>query len=61
MAILVNKTVLLEKILPAPGLIKPIFEVPIVDTDLIKVSVTFNITFFLFKFLYFFYNIHYQF
>ena len=53
-AIIVNKAVLLEIIIPAPGLIQPIVELPIADPDPIKISVIFNNTFFLFKLVYFF-------
>ena len=53
-AILVNKDVLDEIIIPAPGLIKPIVELPNADPDPIKISVIYNNIFFLFKFLYFF-------
>ena len=54
-AILVNRAVLLEIILPAPGLIKPIIEELLVEADPIKISVTINNTFFLFNDLYFFF------
>ena len=57
-AILVNKAVLDEIIIPAPGLINPIVEVPIALPT--SISVIINNTFFLFNFLYFFYNNHYQ-
>ena len=44
---LVNKAVLLEIILPAPGLINPNVEVLIADPDPIKISVIINNIFFL--------------
>ena len=53
-AIFVNKAVLLEIIIPAPGVISPIAEVLIADPDPIKISVIINNIFFLFKLLYFF-------
>ena len=53
-AILVNKAVLDEIIMPAPGLIRPNVELLISDPDPIKISVIINITFFLFNFFYFF-------
>ena len=53
-AIDVNKAVLDEIIILAPGLIKPILELPIADHNPIKILVIINITFFLFKFFYFF-------
>ena len=53
-AILVNRAVLLEIIIPAPGLIKPIVEELIIEAEPFKISVIINNTFFLFKFLYFF-------
>ena len=62
MAILVNRVVLLEIILPELGLIKPTVEELIVEADPIKISVIIKNTFFLVKILYnSFYNIHYQF
>ena len=48
-AILVNKAVLLEIILPAPGLIRPIVEELTVEADPIKISVIISNTFFLYK------------
>ena len=47
--------VLIEIIIPAPGIIKPIVELPIVDPDPIKISISviINNIFFLFD-LYFF-------
>ena len=60
-AIIVNKAVLLEIIIPAPGLIQSIVELPIADPDPIKISVIFNNFFFLFKLVYFFYNFQFQF
>ena len=53
-AILVNKAVLLETIIPAPGLINPNVEVLIGDLDPIKLSIIINSIFFLFKISYFF-------
>ena len=61
-AILVNRAVLHEIIIPAPGLIKPIVEEPTAEVLPTSNSVMINNTFFLFKFLHiFFHNIHYQF
>ena len=58
-AILVNKAVLLEKKMPAPGLINPIVEVPIVEALPTSISViinnTFSSTFYISSC-----NIHYQ-
>ena len=51
MATLVNSAQLLEKVVPAPRLIKPIVEELIVEAEPIKFSVIFIITFFLFKLL----------
>ena len=45
-AILVNKAVLLEIKMPAPGLINPIVEVPIVEALPTSISVIINNTFF---------------
>ena len=45
-AILVNKAVLLEIIIPAPGIINPIVKVLFADPDPIKLSVIINNTFF---------------
>ena len=53
-AIDVNKAVLDEIKIPAPGLIKPIVELPIADLDPIKYSVIGIKVFFLFKLFYFF-------
>ena len=58
-AILVNKAVLDEIRIPAPGLINPNVELLIADPDPIKISVI-NIEFFL-SFYFTSYNIHYQF
>ena len=60
-AILVNKAVLDQIILPAPGLINPIVELPFADPDPIKFSVIINNIFFSFKFSYLLYNNPYQF
>ena len=46
-AILVSKAVLLEIIIPAPGLIKPIVELPTADALPTRISVIINNTFFL--------------
>ena len=43
---LVNKTVLLETMIPAPGLIKPIVELLIVEADPINIPGIINNTFF---------------
>ena len=51
--ILVKRAVLHEIILPAPGLINPIVELPIADPDPIKISVIINNIFFLFTLLQF--------
>ena len=61
LAILVNRAVLGEKIIPAPGLVNPIVEAPTAEALPTSISVIINNTFFLFTFLYFFYNIHNQF
>ena len=53
-AILVNKAVLDEIIIPAPGLTNPIVEEPTAIPVPTSISVIINNTFFLFKFLYFF-------
>ena len=53
-AILVNRAVLLEMIIAAPGLINPIVEELIVEADPINISVRNNSIFFLFELLYFF-------
>ena len=53
-AILVNKAVLLEIIIPTPELIKPHVEQPIADPYPIKFSVIVNNLFFLFSDFYFF-------
>ena len=53
-AILVNKAVLDEITIPAPGLIRAIDELPTADPAPTRISVIINNTFFLFKFLYFF-------
>ena len=53
-AILLNKAVLLEIILPAPGLIKPNVEVLIADPDPIKTWVISNNIFPSFSDFYFF-------
>ena len=61
-ATLVNRAVLDEIIIPAPGLINPIVELPVGDPDPIKISVIIkNIFFFVQTFIYFFYIIHYHF
>ena len=57
----VNKAVLLETLIPAPGLIKPVAELPTADPYPIKISVKNRRIFFFFRFLCFFYKIHYQF
>ena len=54
-AILVNRSVLLEIIIPAPGLIKPIVEELIVEAKPINISVINISIFFLFKLLFFFF------
>ena len=59
-AIDVNRAVLLEKIIPAPGLFKLIAEVPIADPDPTSISVINKFSFYL-NFYIFSYNIHYQF
>ena len=51
---LVNRAVLLDIIIPAPGLIKPIVELPTADPAPTSISVMINNSFFLFKNLYFF-------
>ena len=53
-AIQVNRAVLLEILIPAPGLIKPTVELLTVEADPINLSVIFNKTFFFFRFLFFF-------
>ena len=53
-AILVNKAVLDNIIIPAPGLINPIVEKLTVEADPTSVSVIINITFFFFKLLEFY-------
>ena len=53
-AILVDKAVLLEILMPTPRQIKPIVEELIVVADPISFSVIIINTFFLFKLLYFF-------
>ena len=53
-AILVNKAVIDEITIPAPGLIKPIVKLPITEPDPIKKSVTIHKTFFLIQDFYFF-------
>ena len=60
-AIPVNKAVLLQIIIPAPGLINPNVKELIADPDLIKISVIINNTFFFLNFYIFSFNIHYQF
>ena len=59
--ILVTKAV--EEVNPIPmlGIINDIVEVEKADPDAINISAIVNNPFFLFKILYFFYNIHYQF
>ena len=57
----VNEAVEEVNTIPMLGFINDIVDVEIADPDPIKISVIFNNTFFLFKLLYFFYNIHYQF
>ena len=54
MAMDVNRAVLLEITIPAPGLIKAIDELPTALALPMSFSVIINNTFFLFKFLYFF-------
>ena len=58
---LVNKAVLLEKIIPAPGLINPIVELPIADPDQIKNSVIISNIFFYLNSYIFSFKIHYLF
>ena len=53
-AILVNRAVLDEITIPAPGLISPIVELLIALPPPTSISDIINITFFLFKLLYFF-------
>ena len=53
-AILVNRAVLLEIIMPAPGLIEPNVEELIVEADPFYISVVINNIFLLFKLLDFF-------
>ena len=60
-AIDVNRAVLLEIIIPAPGLIKLIAELPIADPDPTKISVIIKNTFYFLNFYTSFYNIHYHF
>ena len=60
-AILVKKAVLLEIIMPAPGLIKPIVELLIADPDPIKISVIINNTFFYLNLFISSYKLFYQF
>ena len=52
-AILVNRAVLDEIVIPAPGLINPIVDEPTAEALPTSNSVIINVTFF-FKFLYFF-------
>ena len=51
-AILVSKAVLEDIIIPAPGSIKLIAELPIAEPLSTRISVIINNTFFLFKFFY---------
>ena len=53
-AILVNRALLDEIIIPAPGLINPIVELAIADPDPMKFSVRIKKIFFLFRLIYFF-------
>ena len=57
-AIPVNRAVLDEITIPAPGLIKAIDELPTVDPARKSISVTIKNIFFLFKFLYL--SLHYS-
>ena len=50
-AILVNSFVVLEKILPAPGLIKPIVDEPTAEADPTSISVIINSIFFIQTFI----------
>ena len=59
-AILVNKSVLLEIIKPAPGLIKLIVNEPTAAAEPNNISVIINNIYFLMVYISFF-NIHYQF
>ena len=54
MAILVKKAVLDDAMIPTPGFIKPIVEVPIAEPPPTRISVTIKRIFFLFELLYFF-------
>ena len=60
-AIDVNKAVEEVNTIPMLGFISDIVEVPIADPDPINISVIINNIFFLFKFLYFSYKMHYRF
>ena len=60
-AILVNRAVLLEIFIPAPGLIKPIVVEPTAQANPTSNSVIINKTFFFSNFQTSFYNILYHF
>ena len=51
---LFSKAVLLDILIPKPGFIRPIVELPTVETLPTRISVIINNIFFLFKLLYFF-------
>ena len=53
-AILVYKAVLIDIIMPAPGLTNPIVELPIADPDPIKIPAIIHNIFSLFNFSFFF-------
>ena len=57
----VNRAELLVKTTPMLGFINDIVLVEIADPDPTKISVIISNIFFLFKFLFFSYNIHYHF
>ena len=60
LAILVSKAILLDIIIPAPGLIKLIVELPTVEALPTRILVIINKIFFSGTYIYF-YNFHYQF
>ena len=60
-AILVNEAVLLEIVIPAPGLINPIVEEPTAEALPTSISVIINNTILYLNFYISSYNIHYQF
>ena len=59
-AIIVNRAALLETLLPAPGLIKPLVEELIVEADPINNSAIITSIFFYLNFYISSYNIHFE-